>query len=229
MIPSSSPVALSLGYSKEEEAIVFETETNVLFSNIQGQLGLALQWRGWKSRHIVIRRNGLLMYSTSKETSSISGFYNLHKVHVTEMEDNSTATASVDGREEEKVQNENGIICKCCTVEGSETYFRCIMTDDDLRSFKAALRIVSLDHNVDNLKRSDLTKHIIRKATSRGSLRKVLHDAGLQYGQSAMRRSVARAMDCYDQRSIADRTVQRRGAFRFMPVLFANDLVHGSW
>lgn len=227
MISSSSPVALSLGYSKEEEAIVFETTTNVLFSNIQGQLGLALQWRGWKSRHIVIRRNGLLMYSKSKESSSISGFYNLHKVYVTEMEDNSTVAAA-DGREEEKIQNENGIICKCCTVEGSETYFRCIMTDDDLRSFKAALRIVSLDHNVDNLKRSDLTKHI-KKTTSRGSLRKVLHDAGIQYGQSAMRRSVARAMDCYDQRSIADRTVQRRGAFRFMPVLFANDLVHGSW
>ena len=225
MSTSSPTVLLSSSYSKEEEAIVFETTTNVLFSNIERKLGLTLQWRGWKSRHIVIRRNGLLMYSKSKATSSISGFYNLHKVHVTEMENNSTEG---DKTSQEKSNNENGIICKCCTVQGSETYFRCIMGDADLSAFKSALRTVSLEHNLDSLQRSDLTVHI-RKSTSSEVLRKVLHDAGLLSSQSAMRRSIAKAMDCYDQRSTADRTVQRRGAFRCMPVFFANDLVHGSW
>lgn len=37
---------------------------------------------------------------------------------------------------------------------GSETYFRCIMSNEDLMDFKTAIRIVSKDHNIDNLHRN---------------------------------------------------------------------------
>ena len=37
---------------------------------------------------------------------------------------------------------------------GSETYFRCIMSNDDLMDFKTAIRKVSKDHNIDNLHRN---------------------------------------------------------------------------
>ena len=47
--------------------------------------------------------------------------------------------------------------------------------------------------------------------------------------RSAMRHAVAKAMDMYDVRTVSERVVARRGAFRWLPVLFSSDLVHGAW
>lgn len=54
---------------------------------------------------------------------------------------------------------------------------------------------------------------------------------GKQYiiQQSVMRRAITKAMDRYDRDARISQTIARRGAFRWLPVAFTNDLVHGSW
>jgi hypothetical protein len=54
---------------------------------------------------------------------------------------------------------------------------------------------------------------------------------GRQYiiQQSSMRRAVTAAMDQYDRENRKLQTIARRGAFKWLPVYFTNDLVHGSW
>lgn len=64
----------------DEESTIFETKSLILFSNIEKKLGLTLSWKGWKSRSIIIKSNGILTYSKSITGPSISGFYDLSKV-----------------------------------------------------------------------------------------------------------------------------------------------------
>ena len=54
---------------------------------------------------------------------------------------------------------------------------------------------------------------------------------GKQYiiQQSVMRRAITKAMDRYDRDARYSQTISRRGAFKWLPVAFTNDLVHGSW
>lgn len=52
---------------------------------------------------------------------------------------------------------------------------------------------------------------------------------GKRIQQSIMRRSVAMEMDKFDKRTKIERIIARRGSFKTLPVLFSNDLVHGSW
>lgn len=44
-----------------------------------------------------------------------------------------------------------------------------------------------------------------------------------------MRRAITKAMDQYDYNNRKAQTVARRGVFKWLPVAFTNDLVHGSW
>jgi hypothetical protein len=44
-----------------------------------------------------------------------------------------------------------------------------------------------------------------------------------------MRSSIARHMDVLDFKTRRERVVNKRVVFKWLPVLFANDLVHGSW
>jgi len=47
--------------------------------------------------------------------------------------------------------------------------------------------------------------------------------------QSVMRRAIAHALDRMESKTRKDKIVNRRGAFKCLPVLFSNDLIHGSW
>jgi len=46
---------------------------------------------------------------------------------------------------------------------------------------------------------------------------------------SIMTASIARHMDVLDFKARRERIVRKRGCYHWLPVLFANDLVHGSW
>jgi hypothetical protein len=116
-------------------------------------------------------------------------------------------------------EKENGIVVVCQDMHGYETSFRCILNDDELYAFKDAIRRVAKEHNADNIHRSSISEHVRPVSPTKHS----------GSSQSVMRRAVARAMDLYDVRSIKERTVARRGAMKYLPVLFSNDLVHGSW
>ena len=192
--------------------IIFETATPVMFSPLERKLGLSVQWKPWKARSISIGANCTLIYRKGEKDSPISGILKLTKVFITEMSNHMEPEAGSE--------RENGIVVTCQDMHGYETSFRCIFNDDDLISFKDAIRMVAKEHNADNLHRNSITDHIRPISPT-----KVIKGSN----QSVMRRAVARAMDLYDVRSIKERTVARRGAMKYLPVLFANDLVHGSW
>ena len=44
-----------------------------------------------------------------------------------------------------------------------------------------------------------------------------------------MRSSIARHMDVLDFKTRRERIIRKRVVYKWLPVLFANDLVHGSW
>ncbi len=195
---------------EDNESVVFETIQPVLFSPLmEKKLGLALQWKAWKPRHFEVRTDGTLVYRKHR-ASPIKAKFNLAKVKITQLANNSPAANS-----NSLVQKENGIVVACNTMDGFETFFRCILNDDDLAKLYDTLRTVSKEHNLDNLMRSSLTNHV--------------NNNTIMTNQSVMRRTLAKAMDSFDSRSKKERVVGRRGAFKYLPALFANDLVHGSW
>jgi hypothetical protein len=191
--------------------IVFETQSPVMFSALERKLGLSVQWKPWKARAVSIGANSTLMYRKADGDSPISAILALNKVIITEM------SSHVD--EEAGADHENGIVVACQDMQGYDTSFRCVLSDDELLAFKEAIRAVAKEHNVDNLHRNSITEHLRPESPTKvkGS------------NHSVMRRAVARAMDLYDVRSIKERTIARRGAMKYLPVLFSNDLVHGSW
>lgn len=193
---------------EDSEPIIFQTAVPVLFSSLmEKKMGLALQWKAWKPRVFEIRSDSTLIYRKDR-TSPIKAKINISKVKITLLANNHEHHNPL-------VQKEHGIVVACTSMEGFETYFRCILNDEDLAKFYEAIRQVSKEHNLDNITRNSLTNHVNTK-------HKVAN-------QSVMRRTIAQAMDSYDSRSKKDRIIARRGAFKWMPVLFANDLVHGSW
>ena len=103
-------------------------------------------------------------------------------------------------------------------MHGYDTSFRVIFTENELEDFKDAIKSVAKVHNLDHLQRSSITEHFRPLSPTRPG-----------NTQSVMRRAVARAMDRFDVRSIKEKTIARRGAMKYLPVLFSNDLVHGSW
>lgn len=193
--------------------ILFETKDPVMFSPLERKLGLSMQWKPWKPRSISIGANALLIYRKADKHSPISGTVKLNKVFITEMS-NHAEMDSVEGG-----QREIGLVVACQDMHGYDTSFRCILNDDEFIAFKDAIRLVAKEHNADNLHRNSITDHIRPVSPKRSG-----HSQ-----QSVMRRAVARAMDLYDVRSVKERTIARRGAMKYLPVLFVNDLVHGSW
>ena len=193
--------------------LIFETATPVMFSPQERKLGLSVQWKPWKPRSISIGINGVLMVRKGDNDSPIVGTLRLNKVDITEM-------SGPDTYDDPESVKENGIIVNCQDMQGYDTSFRCVFSNHEFDSFKTAVRQVAKEHNVDNLRHSDIAHHI-----NPGSPKNLRGPST----QSVMRRAVARAMDLYDVRSRHDQTVARRGAMKYLPVLFSNDLVHGSW
>jgi hypothetical protein len=193
---------------EDSEEIVFQTALPVLFSPLmEKKLGLALQWKAWKPRVFEVRANATLVYRKDR-TSSIKDKFNITKVKINQLANSNVIANAL-------IQKENGIVVSCRSMDGFETFFRCILNDADLDSFYKSLRKVTQEHNLDNITRSSLTNH--------------LNPSVAMTNQSVMRRTLAKAMDSFDSRSKIERVVARRGAFKYLPVYFSNDLVHGSW
>ena len=198
--------------SSANAEIVFESSTPVMFSPLERKLGLSMQWKPWKARTVSIRADDCtLIYRKGGKSSAIAGTLKLTKVDITEMSNRAEQEVGSD------TERENCIVVACQDMHGYDTSFRCIFNDEDLTSFKDAIKLVATEHNVDNLHRSSITDHIRPTKARKGAQ------------QSVMRRAVARAMDRYDSRSVKERIISRRGTMKYLPVLFTNDLVHGSW
>jgi len=107
------------------------------------------------------------------------------------------------------IEKEIGINVQCLK-DNIKTYFRCIITQNAFDRFYTELK------SVGNVKFEKATSNIrIRQSQSNN--------------QSTFRKAITKE---WDRAHIRDRSVlviQRRGAFKWLPVLCENDLVHGSW
>lgn len=100
-----------------------------------------------------------------------------------------------------------------CKKDNVETYFRCILSEEERDNFFVAVRTYVKNYDID----ANLTP--IGDGTSTSKLQT----------QSVFRQAMVLAMDRFESRTNKEQILQRRGAFSFLPVYFANDLIHGSW
>lgn len=142
-----------------------------------------------------------------------------------------------------------------CKKDSIDTEFRCVFPETELMHFLDALYTVGTVTNLNEFKREmkwddkpdwiPVSSTIATRNPLAGTFIDPMHmdipDEGpvgqngrsgaTQYiiQQSAMRRAITKAMDQYDRATRKLQTIGRRGAFRWLPVAFSNDLVHGSW
>jgi hypothetical protein len=194
----------------------FYENDHLMFSAIR-ERKLTLVWKAWATRCVRIGQDGTLSYAWPKlalkdpKNDHVPKHkqFLLEKVEVSLMKDGEVSHS-------DKV--DYGLVVKCQTTDHIDTYFRCIISEEDLEPFLQAMKQAAKEHNIDHLPKSELT---VRKTKQTFFI--------LRSKQSVMRRAVTRAMDRYDVRSKRDRILAKRGAFKYLPVMLANDLIHGSW
>lgn len=178
---------------------------------MEKKMGITRQWKAWKMQVVTINMNSTVQFRKEKNDMTILGTFLLTKVCVEEMDH----SAQADG------EKEKGIVVHCQTPDGYETSFRCILNEREMESFKDAIRMVAKEHNVDDEIRSSITQTVKRVAAKTST--------SAVDNKSVMRRAIARAMDKEDKRSARERIISKRGTMKYLPVVMANDLVHGSW
>ena len=111
-----------------------------------------------------------------------------------------------------------GVDCK--SADGKfPTQFRIIVNETQQDQLYTALKQVCKVHNLDNVKVVSLGMHY-----QADGARPIL-----QRYTSTMRSATASAMDHMDTADRKAHVIHKRGALKWMPVWFANDMVHGSW
>lgn len=203
--------------SKAHENIIFKSDPPILSSVlIEKRLRFALKWKQWKPRTVTINQRGILTYTTE---TNVGGELDIRFTSASYIPDEILLATL----QTESLNKFTGLTLKCKTKDGYDTYFRCILDIDQFEALKAAIRIAAKDHNLNNL----------------GPIPKFSEEAIEQHAEasknakklpaSVMRRTIATAMNNYDVRSRKDQIVSKRGALRWLPAYFDNDLIHGSW
>ena len=188
--------------------LLFATENSVLFSVLSTErLGLGLQWKPWKLKYIEVYDSGQL-YFFKEKSSTKKSILNLKEVMVSYFVLDNVNETSFNPL----IKKEVGLHIKCKNSSNIETYFRCILNENEYEKFLVIL------HQISNSK-------IIPKTTINN-----LNNSKISVStQSVMRRAITHAMDTYIIQSQYDKILQRRGAMKYLPVYFSNDLIHGSW
>ena len=102
-----------------------------------------------------------------------------------------------------------------CKKDGIETSFRCIIpTQEALYGFCLGLQQSSAKNNI-NLFLEEIRVNNPFSGDSNVSI--------------TARKGLIELLNQAEHRNIYLNTKHNRGAFGFMPVLFRNDLIHGSW
>lgn len=207
-------------HSTADAEVVYKSDPPPLSSVlIEKRLGFALKWKQWKPRTVTIYSNGFLEYRTDK---NVGGELNIRHCSLSYIPEEILLAALTS----DQLNQFTGLTIKCKTPDGFETYFRCILHLDEFEKMKEAIIKVAKGHNVPSLgpipqfSEDAIAGHYIKAATS---------GKGKGINQSVMRRTIAAAMNNHDVRSRRDQIVARRGALRWLPVMFDNDLIHGSW
>lgn len=198
----------------QEDNLVFISDPPILSSVlIEKRIRFALKWKQWKPRIVTVDKNGILEYR--KPMHTVTAELNLKKAYVSYLpNDVLLATLTPD-----KINKYTGITLKCSTLDGFDTYFRCILENQQFHQLKAAIKLTSQDHNIASL--GPIYRFSDEEIAKKGKQKTV--------ARSVMRRTIAQAMNNYDIKSRRDQIIARRGALKFLPVCFDNDLIHGSW
>lgn len=189
--------------------IIFQPSSLVPFSALTA--GFTLQWSAWEPRALEVTLDGVLCYRKHR-ASPILGKLSLMDVRVKVLALNENIYNPL-------VTRESGIIVMCKTLDGADTYFRCILAEYDLNKFFDTIRKISKDHN-------------LQYAISKKSITKEINSRiGVQAMQnlSVMRRAIFQAIDDVEMRDRKQMIKQRRGSMTCLPVYFMNDLIHGAW
>jgi hypothetical protein len=200
---------------KTDENIIFRTDPPILSSVlIEKRLRFALKWKQWKPRMVTISDKGILEYVTD---NNVGGKLDIKFTSLSYLpEEILLATLHT-----ESLNKFVGVTLKCKTADGYDTYFRCILDIDQFEAMKTAIRAVAREHNLDSMGKIPMfSEEVVEQHAESNKGAK---------SSSVMRRTIAQAMSSYDVRSRHDQIVARRGALRWLPTMFDNDLIHGSW
>lgn len=216
---------------ESEKKTIYESNGLTLISALlPTKNGMALQWKQWKPRYLEIFDDGTMVYRKGKGTP-VKETYNLSKVLVTSM-----AHSVADS--DDNTSAERGITVKCTTSLGIEAQFRCIFVGQELTRFTDAVKSVASTYEVTTTKRTSyVSEEKVGAALQTGttpkkksSITSFLPFHGSNNNTtSVMRSTIAYQMDKYELLNTQERIIARRGALKWLPVLFSNDLVHGSW
>jgi len=225
---------------------VFRTSETVLFSPLTDGL-FEKKYKAWRTRHLLLKSDGTLdsLISTGggvdSATNKVDDTHDVTSVVLIKIRISEDSASVLDGRVGVKV---------FCKKDGHETNFRCIIMPRDMEGLCGALARISRTHNIQDFLRSALVGIGEDDGGDGGSSSSGGggNGGGGRSGGSGARsgtnvaisafRALAAARASWSMQRVVDKedkmmmkraTRRRRGAFEDMPVLFSNDLVHGSW
>lgn len=200
--------------------IVFETSSPVLFSLLATEpLGLGMKWQKWKARKLLVTQNAEIICTSiafSSYWSSATSKVGAADTVIFDIKSIKISKISLEAKSND-VKREIGLHVKCKLTNNSETYFRCIIPENEISDFYNAIKKVSKVHNIDDI--ADLHTNY-EDGEYILSAKPILAST-----QSVMRRAVATAMDQLEERQRKLQIIHRRGVMKWLPVHFKNDLV----
>ena len=235
--------------------VVYATQDAVLFSQlVDGKF--EKKWRHWTQQYIEVRKDVTLLYRPTVH-SKASRVLDISTVKLTYIPIGETNSKKDDGdtnANEQLLGPDIGLHVEC--IEGNlPTAFKCVMPSYEVEAFCAVLKqiIQPGHHNIDEFYREvgssrgslhlcdSVRGSLIGNPDENGSLlgrlsQRIRNTSAsnisyykLHHTRSVMRRSIAQAIDAHTYKTRIDKIISRRGAFKWLPVAFTNDLVHGSW
>jgi hypothetical protein len=223
--------------------VIYESQDAVLFSQfVDGKF--EKKWRHWTQQYIEVRRDKTLVYKPTKH-SRASRVLDISTVTLTYIpldQPSSKKNDDEDAANEQLLGSDIGLHVDC--MEGRlPTAFKCVMPVFEVEALCSLLKsILEPDcHNVDAFIRElGANRGSFHLGDGSGGVPRVsLRNRGvstsntayykLHHSRSVMRRSIAQAIDAHTYKTRIEKIISRRGAFKWLPVAFTNDLVHGSW
>lgn len=181
---------------------------NILVSALRDRK-IGLLWKDWSHRTVEIFSDGILHWEKASRTKVLDQhILRLKKVEITLMTDTNIANEEIN----------TGVTMKCQTIQGSDTSIRLIFNQLELDKFLTAVRQVADDHNIERMANTKLDIEANKGFTFQ-----------IRANSSIMRRAVTSAMDRQSRADRDSRIVAKRVVMKWLPVLGANDLIHGSW
>ena len=201
----------------EQPHIIFTSHPKILSSVLQQKkLSFGLSWKVWRHRIITITNEGMLQYTNKRD--KISDKLDITTSMITYIPDDVLLTILASNELNKFV----GITIKCRTHKGFDTYARLICDLEQFEALKSALTLAaSVSTNIDTL-------GPIPTFTPEQVRGQRLHKQHW-LTKSVMRRTISQAMSSYDAKTRHKQIREKRGALTFLPALFLNDLIHGSW